>query len=80
MEMKFCQSCGVILDGAIAKEGPKPGHCTWCVDDQGNLKPKEEVKAGVAEWLKSFSPKDGNPDFMKRAENYLNAMPAWAEK
>ncbi|MDP4176489.1 MAG: hypothetical protein Q8933_21095 [Bacteroidota bacterium] len=80
MEMKFCQSCGVILDGTIAKEGAKPGHCTWCVDEQGNLKPKEEVQAGVAEWLKSFSPKDGNPDFMKRAENYLNAMPAWAEK
>ncbi|MGE5352837.1 MAG: hypothetical protein ACM3P0_12190 [Acidobacteriota bacterium] len=79
MEMKFCQSCGVILDGSVAKEGA-PGFCTWCVDEKGNLKAKEEVKAGVAEWLKSFAPKEGNPDFMERAENYLNAMPAWAKK
>ncbi|MCU7501428.1 MAG: hypothetical protein HF309_19300, partial [Ignavibacteria bacterium] len=53
MEMKFCQSCGVILDGSVAKEGA-PGFCTWCVDEKGNLKAKEEVKAGVADWLKSF--------------------------
>lgn len=79
MEMKFCQSCGIILDGNIAKEA-KSGFCTWCVDEQGNLKPKEAVQAGVAEWLKSFAPADGKADFMKRAENYLNAMPAWAEK
>ncbi|MCU7493792.1 MAG: hypothetical protein HF300_15745 [Ignavibacteria bacterium] len=79
MEMKFCQSCGVILDGSVAKEGA-PGFCTWCVDEKGNLKAKEEVKAGVADWLKSFTPEGGNPDFMERAENYLNAMPAWAKK
>lgn len=79
MEMKFCRSCGIILDGNIAKESSN-SLCQWCVDENGNLKPKEVVQAGVAEWLKSFSPSEGNPDFMKRADSYLNAMPAWADK
>ncbi len=79
MEMKFCHSCGIILDGNIAKE-IAPNYCGYCADENGNLKPKEVVQSGVADWLKSFSPSDGNPDFMKRAENYLNAMPAWAKE
>jgi hypothetical protein len=78
MEMKFCISCGIILDGNIARE-TAPNLCGYCVDESGNLKPKEVIQAGVAEWLKSFSPKEGNPDFMKRAESYMNAMPAWAK-
>jgi hypothetical protein len=79
MEMKFCHSCGIVLDGNIAKEAA-PNVCGYCADENGNLKPKEVVIAGVAEWLKSFSPKEGNPDFTKRAESYLNAMPAWAKE
>jgi hypothetical protein len=78
MEMKFCNSCGIILDGNIGKEAA-PNYCQYCVDEKGNLKAKEEIQNGVAEWLKSFTPKEGNPDFMKRAENYMNAMPAWAK-
>ena len=80
MEMKFCHSCGIILDGNIAKESVLPNHCVYCVDEKGNLKPKETIQSGVAEWLKSFTPKEGNPDFMKRAESYLNSMPAWANE
>ncbi len=78
MEMKFCHSCGIILDGNIAQE-TAPNLCGYCVDEKGNLKPKETVQTGVAEWLKSFAPKEGNANFMKRAENYLNAMPAWSK-
>ncbi|MFA7421425.1 MAG: hypothetical protein WCZ90_17210 [Melioribacteraceae bacterium] len=79
MEMKFCHSCGIVLDGNIAKEAA-PNLCGYCADENGKLKAKDIVQVGVAEWLKSFSPKEGNPDFMKRAENYLNAMPAWAKE
>ncbi|MGE5365231.1 MAG: zinc ribbon domain-containing protein [Bacteroidota bacterium] len=79
MEPKFCQSCGIILDGNIAKEAA-PGFCQYCVDEKGQLKAKEELQAGIAEWLKSFSPADGNPDFMERAASYMKAMPAWADK
>ena len=78
MEMKFCRSCGIILDGKIAKEGV-PNFCEYCTDEKGNLKPKEVIQAGIADWLKMFTPQEGTPDFMKRAESYMNAMPAWAE-
>ncbi|MBX3008404.1 MAG: hypothetical protein KF816_10295 [Melioribacteraceae bacterium] len=78
MEMKFCHSCGIILNGDFAKEAA-PNYCQYCVDEKGSLKTKEEIQSGVAEWLKSFAPKEGNPDFMKRAENYMNAMPAWTK-
>jgi hypothetical protein len=79
MEMKFCHSCGIILDGNVAKE-TAPNLCGYCTDENGNLKPKEVVQAGIAEWLKSFANVNGNVDFMKRADSYMKAMPAWAEK
>lgn len=79
MEIKFCHSCGIILDGNFAKEAAQ-NLCGYCVDETGLLKSKEAVQAGVAERLKSFSPKEGYPDFMKRAESYLNAMPSWAKE
>jgi hypothetical protein len=78
MEMKFCHSCGIPLNGPVAKEAA-PNLCEYCVDENGKLKPKEVVQTGVAEWLKSFSPKEGDPDFMKRADCYMKSMPVWAE-
>jgi hypothetical protein len=81
MEQKFCHSCGIPLDGTIAKESGLANHCEWCVDPATNkLKPREEVQKGIAEWLKMFTPKEGNPDLMKRADHYIKAMPAWAEE
>lgn len=79
MEMKFCRSCGIILDGNIAKEAV-PNYCGYCVDEKGDLKPKQEIQVGIAEWLKCFAPQEGNPDFMKRADSYMKALPAWAEE
>jgi len=79
MEMKFCHSCGIVLDGNIAKE-VAPNLCGYCADEDGNLKPKEVIQAGVAEWLKSFAPVKDGVDFMKRADSYMKALPVWAEK
>ncbi len=79
METKFCHSCGIVLDGNIAKEAA-PNLCGYCVDEKGQLKSKDVIQAGVAEWLKSFAPAKDGVDFMKRAESYLGAMPAWAKK
>lgn len=76
MEMKFCHSCGIPLDGTVAKEGA-PNICGYCTGEDGKLKPREAVQAGIADWLKMFTPQEGNPDLMKRAEYYMKAMPAW---
>ncbi|HDQ45827.1 MAG TPA: hypothetical protein ENN17_10085 [bacterium] len=70
----FCQSCG-----APVPDAPGAGYCTYCTDEKGNLKSREAVRAGIAAWLEQFSPNDGTVDFRKRADSYMNAMPAWAE-
>lgn len=81
MEMKFCQSCGIPLNGQAGKESGLADYCECCVDSATNkLKPREEIQKGIAEWLKMFAPKEGNPDLMKRADHYMKSMPAWAEE
>ena len=42
---KFCNSCSMPL--------PKENHssyCQYCADEKGNLKPKAEIQAGIAEF------------------------------
>ena len=73
--MEHCQSCGMPLSGEA-----QGGLCQYCVDENGNLKPREEVQTGISEWLKQWAKEEGSADFMKRADNYLKAMPAWADK
>jgi len=74
MNARFCQSCGMPLP-----ENDKAAYCRYCADENGNLKPREAVREGIAAWLEQFTP-DRKADFRKRADSYLNAMPAWAEK
>ena len=75
----FCFSCGMPLQGEEGKEY-RGNYCKYCSDENGNLYPKEMVQKGISEWLKQWSPEDVSADYMKRAEYYLKAMPAWAEK
>ncbi|MFW6287500.1 MAG: zinc ribbon domain-containing protein [bacterium] len=78
METKFCHSCGIPISGeAAAKNTDK--FCQYCADENGNLKSKEEVKAGLIQWLQGITPDDINADYQKRAEFYMKSMPAWAE-
>ena len=80
MNPKFCLSCGIPLDGLVAKESNLADHCECCVDAAANkLKPREEIQKGIAEWLKMFTPAVGSPDMMKRADHYMRAMPDWAK-
>ena len=74
MNARFCQSCGMPLP-----ENVKAVYCQYCTDEKGKLKPREAVREGIAAWLEQFTP-DKKADLRERAESYLNAMPAWAEK
>lgn len=67
----FCHSCGMPTEGEQ--------YCRYCRDESGNLKPREAVREGISQWLASWAP-DKTADFGKRADAYLAAMPAWAEK
>lgn len=74
---KFCLSCAVPLSMPDMK-GPAEDYCKHCTDAQGNLKSREEVKKGFAEWLKTWQPGIDDQTALKRAEHYMLAMPAWA--
>lgn len=76
---KFCHSCGIPLDGQIAKEAVE-NFCNYCVNEKNELKSRSEIQIGVAEWLKSINPSNTDGDFIKRADHYLKSMPAWAEE
>ncbi len=75
---KFCISCGMPLMEE-SKHASEENYCKYCADESGKLQPREGVQAGIAEWLKQNAPETEGVDFMKRADFYLKAMPAWAE-
>ena len=75
---KFCQSCGMPLKDDTCHRSSEV-YCKYCANETGDLQPRDAVQAGIAEWLKMFASTKDNVDFMKRADSYLKAMPAWAE-
>ncbi len=72
---KFCSSCGMPL----GEETKSDKYCQYCTDENGNLFPKEYVQQGIAKWLSGINPSDSSSDYVKRAEYYMKAMPAWAD-
>lgn len=74
---KFCYSCGAPL-WMEEFQGPIETMCKYCVDDKGELKPKDEIKVGIAEWLKVWQPDLDDANALKRADYYMKAMPVWA--
>jgi hypothetical protein len=75
---KFCFSCGAPL-GMPEFKGPVEDYCRHCVDERGDVRPREAVRAGVAEWFLSWQPGIDNKTAARRADFYLKAMPKWAE-
>ena len=74
---KFCYSCGVPVELDTFK-GPVENYCRHCVDEMGYLKAKQEVRAGIAQWMQAWQPEIDQATAVERAECYMKAMPAWA--
>ena len=75
--MKFCYSCGAPLDAPDFK-GQVENFCKYCTDENGTLKPREEIKSGIMQFLQSWQPDVSAQEAENRAEHYMLAMPAWA--
>jgi len=75
--MKMCLSCGAPLSEEFA--GPTETFCKYCTDADGNLKTREEVKQGIAFWLKEWQPNLSDDKALDRADFYMKAMPEWAD-
>jgi len=75
--MEFCFSCGMPLtDDAKSKNKQ---FCKYCADESGVVKSREEVQAGIANWLRMMQPELAEDIAKKRAVYYLKAMPQWAD-
>ena len=76
---KFCLSCTAPLNMPEFK-GPAENFCKYCTDEDGNLKSREEIQKGLAQWFQSWQPDLNEEEALKRAAYFMKAMPAWAEK
>ena len=77
-EMKFCHSCAAPLAHPDFR-GVAEYYCRYCTDERGEVKPREAVQAGIAHWLKMWQPGIDDATAASRAEQYMKAMPHWAE-
>jgi len=75
---KMCYSCAAPLGTADFK-GPADNYCKYCTDENGNLKSREEIQKGIAEWFKGWQPNIDDEKALARAALYMKSMPAWAE-
>ena len=73
IRMESCQSCGMPL-----KDG-KPGemYCSYCIDEQGRLRPYETVLEGTVSGYFMGLQKMARPQAEKAAREHLAKMPAW---
>ncbi len=76
---KFCHSCAAPL-GVPDFKGPAENYCKYCTDDKGQLKSKETIQQGIAQWFKGWQPNLDDKKALQRASSYMKSMPAWAEK
>jgi uncharacterized glyoxalase superfamily protein PhnB len=76
IQMTSCQSCGKPLADA------EPGmmYCEHCADDQGHLRPYEQVLEGTTVGYFMAMQKMPRKDAEKAAKTHLATMPAWKNR
>ncbi len=73
----FCYSCGMPIEGT--SQGPTEHVCIYCVDEEGALRARAEIRQGLAQWLQEWQPNVSEAEALNRADHYMRAMPAWQE-
>jgi len=70
----YCRSCLAALDSDSTGSGE---YCRWCSNADGSLKPRSEVLEIMTEWFQSWQNDIDRSEARRRAESYMQAMPAW---
>jgi hypothetical protein len=71
-----CRSCSVSL-GVPHNRGVSDRYCRFCSDEQGHLKPRDQVQRLIAQWFKGWQGDLSRDEAMRRAGLFMQAMPAW---
>jgi hypothetical protein len=72
-----CQSCSASLDDGV-HGGVSDHYCRFCSDEQGHLRPREQVQGVIARWLQGWQGGIPEQEAMRRAAVFMQAMPAWS--
>ena len=72
-----CHSCSAPLN---VFKGASDIYCKYCSDETGKLKSYEDCREGVVHWLSSWQPNLDRVTGLVRAEHFMKAMPAWADR
>jgi hypothetical protein len=76
---KFCHSCAAPL-GMPEFKGPAENYCKYCTNETGELKTREEIQKGIADWFQSWQPGLDEQKALQRAADYMKAMPVWVQE
>ncbi len=73
---RYCHACTMPLESPEVR-GPSEIYCKHCTDEQGNLRPREEVQEGIARWMAEWQGID-HQRALRRADLFMRGLPAWA--
>ncbi len=71
----LCRSCSAALDDL--HRGTSERFCRFCSDETGTLKPRAEVQRVIARWFQHWQGALSDDEAMRRADLYMQALPAW---
>ena len=59
-------------------QGASDIYCKFCTDERGNLKPCDQVRSGIAHWMRTWQSGLAEEVAIQRAALFMKALPAWA--
>lgn len=77
VSVQQCQSCSASLDDGV-HGGVSDRYCRFCADEQGRLRPREQVQGILARWLQDWQEGLPEPEAKRRAASFMRSMPAWS--
>jgi len=72
----YCLSCAAPLRDEHNK-GASDRYCRYCSDEQGHLRPRQDVERILAGWLKHGGDAPAPEEAARRARLFMESMPAW---
>jgi hypothetical protein len=73
-----CRSCSVSLLDEDHR-GVSDRYCRFCADERGHLRPRHEVQTLIARWFRYWQAGLPEDEAMRRADLYMQALPAWSD-
>ena len=76
---QHCHSCAVPIDmPGMEMKSSREHFCKYCVDDGGEVKSREQVRAQTKMWMQMWQGEADDAVLERRVTDYMNAMPHWS--